>query len=90
MLNTIIKTTPVIGQGYGLVKTAVRVYNTTSLTGLWMELGKSLIEECAPPQVVLPAKCLVFFTQCGITVASGRNPFAAGLALGTLRQIIDD
>ena len=88
MLPTLIKATPVIGQGYGLIKTSIRVYNTTSPIGICTELGKSLMEECLPPQIVMPAKCLVFFTQCGITLASP-NSFSAGLALGTLRQIID-
>ena len=44
MLSTVIKYTPILGQGYGLRKTSIRVYNTTSPTGICLELGKSLIK----------------------------------------------
>lgn len=53
MLSTVLKATPIVGQGYGLIKTAVRVYKTTSPTELYVELGKSVIEKCLPPNVKL-------------------------------------
>lgn len=90
MLNTVIKVTSVVGQTYVLIKIGVGFYKTTSPTELCIKIDKSLLEECAPSQIALVAKCLMFFTQCTITLASGSNLFAFGLTLGTLRQKIDD
>ena len=89
MLGKIIPLVPVLGQGYGFTKTAMKVYNSTSPVKAVIVATVSIIDDCAPPIIKYPVKCGVLLVQVGLAVSSGGNPWAVALAISSARQIID-
>lgn len=89
MIN-IISNIPVVGQAYGLTKTAMKVYNCTSPINATKIALVSVIEDCSPPQVKYPLKCGILLAQVSLSIATGGNPFSIGLAIGAIRQIIEE
>jgi hypothetical protein len=85
----LIKQVPVIGQAYGLTKTAMRVYNSTDPISAVKNATLSIIEDCTPPQVKYPIKCGILLAQLGLAISSGGNPWAIAMAIGSARQIIE-
>ncbi len=57
MLDAVIKHIPLVGQSYGLTKTAMRIYNSTDPIGAVKNATLSILDDCAPPQVKYPIKC---------------------------------
>ena len=89
MIN-ILGNVPVVGQAYGLTKTAMKVYNSTNPINATKVALMSIIEDCSPPQVKYPLKCGVLLVQVGIVLATNGNPFSVSLAIGAIRQIIEE
>jgi hypothetical protein len=85
----LINQVPVVGQAYGLTKTAMRVYNSTDPISAVKNATLSIIEDCAPPQVKYPIKCGILLAQLGLAISSGGNPWAVAMAIGSARQIIE-
>lgn len=85
----LIKQVPVLGQPYGLTKTAIRVYNSTDAISAVKNATLSIIEDCSPPQVKYPIKCMILLAQLGLAISSGGNPWAVAMAIGSARQIIE-
>lgn len=80
---------PVVGQAYGLTKTAMRVHNSTDPISAVKNATLSIIEDCAPPQVKYPIKCGILLAQLGLAISSGGNPWAVAMTIGSARQIIE-
>ena len=89
MFNAIMSHIPVVSQVYGFTTTAMKVYNSTSPVEAVKVATISIIDDCAPPQIKYPVKCGIFIAQVGLAVASGGNPWAVTMAIGSARQIID-
>ena len=89
MIN-IISNIPVVGQAYGLTKTAMKVYNCTDPINATKVALVSVVEDCSPPQVKYPLKCGILLAQVGIAIATGGNPFSVSLTIGAIRQIIQE
>jgi len=89
MIN-IISNVPVVGQAYGLTKAAMKVYNCTDPINATKVALVSVIEDCSPPQVKYPLKCGILLVQVGIVIATSGNPFSVSLAIGAIRQIIEE
>ena len=85
MLDAVVKQLPVVGQTYGLTKTAMKVYNSTSPVEAVKIAAISIIDDCAPPQVKYPVKCGILVAQIGLAVSTGANPFVIGMILGSAR-----
>ena len=85
----LIKQVPVVGQVYGLTKTAMRVYNSTDPISAVKNATLSIIEDYAPPQVKYPIKCRILLAQLALAISSGGNPWAVAMAIGSARQIIE-
>lgn len=52
--DIIVRNIPVVLNAYGFVKTAKRVYNSTSLVGAVTAAVKGIVVDCSPPQVKYP------------------------------------
>lgn len=89
MLKNLVEHVPIVGQAYGLTKTAMKVYNCTSPLNATVVAITSIVEDCSPPQIKYPIKCAVFGAQLVLIVISGGNPFTVALAVGAARQIIE-
>ena len=88
MIN-ILSNIPVVGQAYGLTKTAMKVYNCTDPINATKIALVSVVEDCSPPQVKYPLKCGILLAQVVVAIATGGNPFSVALSLGAIRQIIE-
>jgi hypothetical protein len=85
----LIKQIPVVGQAYGLTKTARRVYKLTDPISVVKNATLSIIEDCASLQVKYPIKGGILLAQRGLAISSGGNPWAIAMAIGAARQIIE-
>ena len=90
MFETVIKHVPVVGQTYGITKTAMRVYNSTSPTAALKNATLTIIEDCTPPEIKYPVKCAILLAQVSLAVSSGGNPWATAMAIGAARSIIEN
>lgn len=63
MYELLVKQVPVVGQAYGLTKTAMRVYNSTDPISAVKNATISIVEDCSPPQIKYPIKCGVLVAQ---------------------------
>ena len=89
ILSEIISGIPIVGQTYGVGKTAVNVYcNATSPVNAVLMAGRGVLIDCTPPQIKYPLKCSLLVGSIASTILSGGNPFVASLAIGQFRAII--
>lgn len=88
MMKEILENVPIVGQAYGLTKTAMIVYNSTSPIEAVKNATLSIIIDCTPPVIKYPVKCAVFALSCTVAVTSGGNPFSVSLAIGAAKQLI--
>ena len=89
MLNPFIKQVPVVGQAYGFTKTAMKVYNSTSPVEVAKVAARSIMDDCAPPQIKYPIKCGILLVQVGLAISSGGNTWSVAMAIGLARQTIE-
>lgn len=55
--NLLLKQTQFLGSAYDFGVTAMKVYNTTSVTGACREAAKGIVMDCAPPVYKYLALC---------------------------------
>jgi hypothetical protein len=94
LANEIISAVPVVGQAQGFIKVARNITNATSVPDAVIGGVKTIVVECAPPQVKYPLKCLVLAMQCGVCVMSVSNPitapFSTSMLIGLGTQILEE
>lgn len=89
MFETIIKQIPIIGQSYGLTRTAMSVFNSTDPVSAVRNATLQILDDCSPPQIKYPIKCGVLIGQIVIVALSGGKPWSVALTIGCARQLID-
>lgn len=94
LISEIISAVPVAGQAQGFIKVATNVTKATSVSDAVIGGIKTIIVDCAPPQVKYPLKCLVLITQGAVVMASVSNPlttpFSVSLLIGLGTQILEE
>ena len=91
MLEKIVKGVPVVGQAYGFVNVAMKVYDTTSPLQALKTGVLGVLTDCAPPQVKYPVKCGLLLAQVGLAVSTGgSSTWTIAMVIALARQIIDD
>jgi hypothetical protein len=90
MMNLIIKNTPLLSTGYGFIKTAREVYNSTNTVGAVTAAVKGIVLDCSPPVVKYPLKCSILALQIGLCVSTGGNPVACSFIFSMMEFMIDD
>jgi len=89
VVGAVISSLPVIGQTYGLTKTAVKVVaNATSPTEAVVIGIQGVLIDCTPPVVKYPLKCAALACSLIAAAGTGFNPFATSLAIGQVRSIL--
>lgn len=87
----IISAGPVVFQAKSFSEVARNVTNITDPIGASFTATKLIVEDCAPPQVKYPVKCLILALQLGLCVSTGgaTSVTTAALTIGTARQILE-
>lgn len=89
MFDLIVKNVPVLSQTYGVTRTAMRIYNSTSPVGAVKAAVKGVLVDCAPPVVKYPLKCIMLASHIALCATTG-SPLACSLAIGFLDYMLDD
>lgn len=83
------KQIPVLGQLFGLYRTASKVYNSTNPVQAIPLAVLDIVKECSPPQVKFPLECGALLIQLAICISTGGNPFSIACALALGKQIVE-
>jgi hypothetical protein len=89
IVGPLLRNAPVIGSCCGFVKTAVKVYNSTTPSGAIKIAVKGLVLDCTPPVIKYPALCAALAACCIATVTTGGNPLAMSATVTIAEAIVE-
>jgi len=85
----VLKHAPVFGSFHGFTTTAVKVYNATTPSRAIACAAKGIIMDRTVQDIKYPLLCLEFIVSCGVSVATGGNPFAVSATLNFGEAIVE-
>ena len=74
------------GRALKLVKSGVKITNSTNTMGVVKNITLTVIDCCAPPIVKLPVRCAVL----GGTLLLPTNPITVGFSIEMIRDIYEE
>ena len=88
MIGNIISNVPILGSCYGLLKTSINVYSSSSPVEAVQTGIIGIFVNCTPPVIKYPILCAHLAGSAVVTIASGGNPIAISSTVNAARLII--
>jgi hypothetical protein len=89
VIGTVISNIPIVGSLYGLVKTSMNVYTSTSPIEAVQNGLVGVFLNCTPPAIKYPILCSYLLGSAVVTVSTGGNPVAISSTVNAVRLIVE-
>ena len=89
IIGSVVSNVPIVGSCYGLVKTSMSVYTSSSPLEAVKNGLVGVVVNCTPPAVKYPILCAHLLGSAVVTASTGCNPVAVASTINAARLIID-